>query len=159
MVLNYSVILLSNEWFRHRLFGGKFMWKCPKCKRRFQSKNQSHSCVIVKEKDLFLNSNRNVIEIYNLLKSHCQGICAFKIDTTKSCLYFVDQQRFLAIKPKKSGLILEYMLNRIVDRFPVIKIVEIGKFRYAHRLMLDQPEDLNFEVLGWIEEAHSVLQK
>lgn len=108
---------------------------------------------------MFLNSNATVIEIYKVLKNQCQAFCKYKIDTTKSCLYFVDHHRFLAIKPKKSGLILEYVLHRAVDVFPVIKVIEIGKFRYAHRLILDQPEDISTEVLRWIKEAHNILEK
>lgn len=115
--------------------------------------------MIVTVDDLFVNSDQNVIEIYEALKKQCKTFCDFNIDTTKSCLYFVDQHRFLAVKPKKSIMILEYMLNRIVDVFPVIKVVEVGKFRFAHRLAIDNPNDLNGEVISWVEEAHSILKK
>jgi len=135
------------------------MWTCPKCKRDFKAKNQWHSCVIVKAEELFFNTPPVVSEIYSELLKRCDHLGNIKIDTTKSCLYFVDYERFLALKPKKNGLILEFLLNRSVDIFPVIKVLETGKLRYAHRVMLDDPEDITEEVLSWIEEAHGLLQK
>ena len=134
------------------------MWKCPDCHREFKNKNQWHSCVIVKEQELFANLPVHVWDLHEQLKSKCQEHGVVSVDTTKSCIYFVDQKRFLAIKPRKNGLILEFVLNREIDLFPVIKIFQIGKFRYAHRLAIDQQEDLTDEVIDWIQEARMLLK-
>ena len=132
------------------------MWMCAKCKRKFKTKNQWHSCVIVDPEELLSESHSSVKAIYNELRKHCLPLGEFKIDTTKSCLYFIDQERFLVIKPKKSLLVLEFVLNRPIDVFPVIKVIKIGKSKYAHRLVMEDAEDLTSEVLGWIFEAHAL---
>ena len=130
------------------------MWQCPKCHREFKAKNQWHSCAIVDVDELFLNKPQRVRDIYNVLVVQCKKICPFKVDTTKSCLYFVATSRFIALKPQKNGMILEFVLSRSIDIFPVIKVFEIGKFRYAHRIMLDNINDITAEVMDWIEEAY-----
>ena len=135
------------------------MWNCPNCHRSFEAKNQSHSCVIVEANELFNNKPTFVKEIYNELLDRCNNICPIEIDTTKSCIYFVNKKRFIAIKPQKNGLIIEFVLNRSVDFFPVIKIIEIGKFKYVHRLMIDGKTDITNELIGWIEDAYNGLMK
>lgn len=134
------------------------MWTCPECNRIFKVKNQWHSCVIACEDDLFINKPSSVKEIYVKLLKCCQKFSTIEIDTTKSCIYFVDSNRYLVVKPQKTGLILEFVLNKSVDVFPVIKIVKIAKFRFAHRVMLDGPDALNEEVMSWIKEAYSMLR-
>ena len=135
------------------------MWTCAKCKREFKTKNQSHSCVIVDPEELLSKNQSSVRAIYNELRKHYLLLREFKIDTTKSCLYFIDQERFLVIKPKKSSLILEFVLNRLIDVFPVIKVIELGKNKYVHRLVIEDSEDLTSEVLGWIFEAQALKRK
>jgi len=132
------------------------MWLCPKCNREFSTKNQWHSCAIIKEDEMFINSTRNVSEIYAVLKNKCTSFCDFNIDTTKSCLYFVKKKRFLVIKPKKNSLRLEFVLPHKIDIFPVIKIYEISKFRYVHFISLDNPEDINNDIINWIREAYQL---
>ena len=134
------------------------MWKCPNCHREFRNRNQWHSCVIVSEQELFSNVPKEVWRLYQLLIEKCRKLGPLKVDTTKSCLYFVDSQRYVAVKPRKSGLILEFVLNGEIDLFPVIQVFQIGKFRYAHRLAIDGLEDVTDEVMEWIKEAKSLLQ-
>lgn len=130
------------------------MWTCPTCKRTFKTKNQSHSCVMVNPDDLFMNKPQVIQDVYKELFRRCAEFCHFETDTTKSCIYFVDKQRFLVLKPKSSGLILEFILHRKEDIFPVINTFEIGKNRFVHRLKLDTLIDINDQVLGWIKDAH-----
>ena len=134
------------------------MWVCPKCNREFNTLNQSHSCAIVKEDELFIYSAQHVFEIYTELKKKCAPFCDINIDTTKSCLYFVHGKRFLVIKPGKISLKLEFVLPRKMDVFPVTRIHEISKFRYVHFLSLDHPKDINEDIIHWIREAYELSQ-
>ena len=70
-----------------------------------------------------------------------------------SCIYFVDKNRFLALKPQKTGLILEFILDRSEDIFPVIKIIQISKKQFVHRLKLEDIDDINDQIIAWIKEA------
>jgi hypothetical protein len=133
------------------------MWKCPECERVFKTKNQSHSCVKMELDDLFLDKPQCIRQMYEKILSECSKFCKLTTDTTRSCIYFVDVERFLVVKPQKMGIILEFVLNRKYDVFPVIKIYDLGKGRYAHRLKLDDPREINAQVIHWIEDAHKLL--
>ena len=132
------------------------MWICPQCQREFKTKNQWHSCVTIPVEDLFINKPDSVKQLYELLVRKCRQFGEIKTDTTKSCIYFVSTHRYLAIKPQRNGLILEFALPQIEDIFPVIKIVKISKYQFVHRIKMDTPEDINDQVLGWIQEAGSL---
>ena len=97
--------------------------------------------------------------MYEELLIKCASFVRIKIDTTLSCIYFIDKNRFLVIKPQKSGLIIEFILDRREDIFPVIKIVQISKNQFAHRLKLESREDINDQMIGWIKEAHDLKKK
>ena len=133
------------------------MWTCPKCKRKFKTKNQSHSCVQKKVEDLFINLPPVIKEMYDELARKCSEFCEIKTDTTKSCIYFLNEDyRYIAIKPRPSGLILEFILNHEEDIFPVIKTFAISKYQVIHRIKLDSVEDINDQILGWVQEAHEL---
>lgn len=129
------------------------MWICPKCNRQFRSINQSHSCVQTSIEDLFITKPDVVKLVYNKLHEKCMAFGKFSIDTTKSCIYFMEPERFLVIKPQNNGLILEFVLNTKNDVFPVIKVFDLGKGRFAHRLKLDEPDDVNAQIINWIKDA------
>jgi len=135
------------------------MWICPQCQREFKTKNQWHSCVKISPNDLLLSKPKQVRELYDRLVTQCSQFCQFKIDTTKSCIYFVSNHRFLVIKPQKSGIILEFLLDRKEDVFPVIKTFDIGKGRIVHYVKLDKPEDINDQIIGWINDAYQLLEE
>ena len=132
------------------------MWICQKCHRSFKTKNQSHSCVVVQVDSLFLEKPTIIKELNDEVFKTCSLFCKINIDTTLSCIYFADKDRFLVLKPQKTGLILEYVLNRSVDIFPVIKIVQISKKQFAHRLKLECFEDFNDQIKDWIKEAYDL---
>jgi hypothetical protein len=132
-------------------------WKCPKCHRVFKTKNQSHSCVIVSPDDLFDGTSNGTNALYEKLKKKCRRFSDFTTDTTRSCIYFVDQERYLVVKPQKNGLILEFVLHEKLEMFPVTKTYDIGKGRFVHRIKLDEPGDLTKQVMDWIREAHQIL--
>jgi len=129
------------------------MWKCPVCGRAFLNQNQWHSCVSISPDELFPYLPKSVKALYEHLLKRCRAFCDFSIDTTKSCLYLVDEYRFIVIKPKKSGLTLEFVLNRKEEVFPVIKTIDIGKGRFVHCVKLDAKKDLTDQILSWIKDA------
>jgi hypothetical protein len=135
------------------------MWKCPECERLFKTKNQSHSRIKMELDDLFLEKPLNIRQMYEKLHSECSKFCKLTTDITRSCIYFVDVDRFLVIKPQKNGLILEFVFNRKYDVFPVIKIYDLGKGRYAHRMKLDAADDINEQVMSWVTEAFLLLKE
>lgn len=135
------------------------MWICPKCHRSFKTKNQPHSCVIVNADSMFSELPKHIKEVSAELLKICNALGEIKTDTTLSCIYFINKNRFLVLKPQKSGMIIEFILDRSEDIFPVIKIVQISKNLFAHRLKLESKEDINDQLIGWIKEAYELKNK
>ena len=134
------------------------MWTCLNCQRNFKTKNQSHSCVRTEVDDLFINTPPVVRDIYDELFRRCSRFCEIRTDTTKSCIYFMDTHRYLALKPRSTGLILEFILNRKEDIFPVINIFNINKHQVVHRMKLDSVADISDQIIEWIREAYQLKQ-
>ena len=103
------------------------MWKCPECNRTFKTKNQWHSCVIISPDEVFINKPKFVEELYEEILKRCSSFGKIKIDTTLSCIYLVGKYRFLVLKPQRKGLIVEFVLDKNEDIFPVIKTVQIRR--------------------------------
>lgn len=135
------------------------MWICPECQRSFKTKNQWHSCVSITVDFIFSEIPNSIKAVYDILYEKCNTFGEIKTDTTLSCVYFTNLNRFLVLKPQKTGLIIEFVLDRSEDIFPVIKTVQISKNQFAHRLKLECKEDLNDQIFAWLKEAYELKNK
>src|SRR5437762_13125184 len=95
------------------------IWVCPNCRRPFKNNNQWHSCVQVKDEAVFQNKNPKLKKIYDKLKQEVLKFGEVSISPDKSAIFFKVRSTFLAVKPRKDSLAIEFVLNQAVNEFPV----------------------------------------
>ena len=134
----------------------KMTWSCPLCKRTFRSTNQSHSCVVKNIDDHFIGKNINVRATYDVLESKLKSIFDFSIHPVLNAIMFTTDATFLAIKPKKSWIDLEFILSNEVNEFPIHKVAKASKTRYAHFVRIQEPKEIDEQLIGWIKEAYKL---
>jgi Domain of unknown function (DUF5655) len=60
---------------------------------------------------------------------------------------------FLAVKPKKSWVDIEFILGETINEYPVHKTFRYTKGKVAHFVRLMQPKDVSKKLLGWLQES------
>ncbi len=124
------------------------MWNCPNCSRTFRNTNQDHSCMITDIESHFVNKEQNVIEIFKVIKTEVMKFEGVKINPVKNAILFQAKSNFLAVKPKKSHLDIEFVLNRKVEEFPIYKTVQATKLKFAHFVRLDSLDEVDNQLIG-----------
>ena len=134
------------------------MWQCPNCNKTFAKVNQHHQCVEVPVQEIFLNKSPHLSDVYQHLLNQLHSIGGFTVTTSlKSItLYGPQHKSFLIIQPKRKWIDIWFPLDHKVEDFPVFKIQQPSKSRYAHFVRLEDEEDLSPIVLEWIAEAHQL---
>ena len=132
-------------------------WTCPSCQRRFKLENQWHSCIVIDPESHFVNKNKNVKDTYNLLvKLVSEFGKDVRIEAVKNSIMVKGDSTFLAIKPKRDHLIIEFTLDKLIEEFPVFKSFHLSKNRFIHYVALETPEDVDEEIKIWLKSAYKL---
>lgn len=132
------------------------MWNCPNCGRSFRNTNQDHSCLITDLESHFVNKHQNVITSFELIRKKMMKLEGVKIISVKNAILFQAKSNFLAVKPKKSRLDVEFLLPEKVEEFPVHKVVQATKTKFAHFVRLESPDEVDSQLMSWLDEAYLI---
>jgi predicted transport protein len=129
------------------------MWKCPNCGRSFRNTNQDHSCIITDLETHFVNKQQNVIDAYAVIKSEAMKLDGVKINSVKNAILFQAKSNFLAVKPKKTHLDIEFVLNERIEEFPIYKTFQATKSKIAHFVRLKSSDEVDEQLISWLKMA------
>ncbi len=79
-----------------------------------------------------------------------------KINPVKNAILFTAKSHFLAVKPKKAWLDIEFVLDKKIEGFPIHKSVQATKTKWAHFMRLESTEEVDKQLLLWIRKAYVV---
>jgi len=129
------------------------MWKCPNCGRSFRNTNQDHSCMITDPESHFVNKLQNVMDTYNVIRNEVMKFEGVKINSVKNAILFQAKSNFLAVKPKKSHLDIEFVLNERIEEFPIHKTFQATKSKIAHFVRLESSDEVDEQLISWLKMA------
>ncbi len=132
------------------------MWNCPNCGRSFRNTNQDHSCMVTDLESHFVNKQQNVIDAFAVIKSEVMKLDGVKINSVKNAILFQAKSNFLAVKPKKTHLDIEFLLPEKTEEFPVYKVAQATKTKFAHFVRLESPEEVDEQLIQWLRKAYKI---
>jgi len=135
------------------------MWKCPKCDRIFEKKDQVHSCKrILLEKHF--KGKEKAKELFDVLLRKINGnIGKAKIISIPCCIHLFGKYDFLAALPKKDGLEIRLGLDRILKSKRLKIAIPLSSRYYKNCLDIKDENKIDEELLGWIKEAYHLKEK
>lgn len=132
-------------------------WICPNCGRQFKNTNQDHSCAITPMEYHLIHKNPNVVELYHDLSAYIMSLGnEIRMVSVKNAILFATMSSFIALKPKKEWLEIEFNLERKMDIFPIHKILQITKSKHCHFMRIDSKEHIDQNLLDWLLESYQV---
>jgi hypothetical protein len=129
-------------------------WLCPTCHRPFKHKNQAHSCVTLDASVHLDDKSPNVRKIYDKLWSEVRKFGDLNVSVTKSSIMFVSKSTFVAVKPKRNWLDVEFLLDKEVNKFPIHKTFRANKSRVAHFVRLESAKDVSAKLIRWLKASY-----
>lgn len=127
-------------------------WICPNCNRSFKKVNQDHSCFSQPIEEHFLYSQPSVYACFQQIDQFIMSQEVTRASVKHAILYTLSSN-FLALKPHKNHLDIEFILPYAVNEFPVYKTVIASKNRIAHFVSVHSVDEVDDQLFSWMKAA------
>lgn len=114
---------------------------------------QSHSCLMVEIGQHFIRKKPEIRLLYEQLIQMLGDSEAYRISSVKNAILVSANTTFLAIKPKKNWLDIEFVLAEETNSFPIHKTVKTAHNRWAHFIRIQYPDELDQQLASWVRRA------
>lgn len=134
------------------------MWTCTSCNQSFKHNNQPHYCGDNTVGDFLIGKSEQTIYLFNHFIDSYQTIGDIKLQATKFMIALIADKRFayvIQIGKDFIDIVLPFK-KPFSDNLCFRKIVLVpGSTDYNHHLRLYHPEDINEEVLDYMQQAYA----
>ena len=132
------------------------LWTCPKCRRQFAKRNQSHSCKVFPLQKHFEGKEKGQALYDKLTRAIKKNIGLFKVDPVECCIHLVKIYTFAAIKVLKDKIRIDFTLPGKVKNKRLIPSVQMSANRYLYYVDISAEEEIDDELMGWLKVACQV---
>ena len=129
------------------------LWKCPKCGRKFERHEQTHSCRSFPLEQHFVNKPGGKLLFSKFKQAAKKQVGSFKLESLECCIHFVSTFTFAAVKILKDKIRVEFSLGRKLKNRHITKSLQISAYRYAYYIDILNEDGINDELLEWVKEA------
>jgi len=133
----------------------KKLWKCKKCKRIFEKKNQPHSCNLCPIEEHFKNKEK-MKPLFNEFKETARKkIGNFRIESLPCCIHLVKNPvyAFACVYILKDRIRVSFSLNYKIKSSRITKFAKIfGSYKYL--IDFKGEREIDKELLDWIKQAY-----
>ena len=129
------------------------VWICPRCKRQFEKRGQSHSC---KDYPLYLHFKEKPEGwlLYNTFKKAVkEQVGSFKTESLKCCIHFVSPFTFAAVKIMKDKIRVSFTLGRKIRSSRIHDYIQTSANRYICSVDISNREEIDAALMKWIQKA------
>lgn len=132
----------------------KKLWTCPKCKRRFEKRGQSHSCAyypVAKH----LAGKEIGTKLYKALASKMKKeVGKFKVESLPCCIHFVSTYTFACAYVLRERIRIHFTLSRKMESARISKFSRMSAKRYIYSTDIKDGKEIDRELMGWLREAY-----
>jgi hypothetical protein len=134
----------------------KPLWRCPECGQTFVSPHMPHSCVALPLAAHF-DGRPELLAIHDRLLGALRERGPVAENVTKSRISFQTRMRFAGIeRPRRDHLVATFVLTRPLASERPWRVEPLAPYYYVHRVRLYSPDDVDDELMAWMDEARSV---
>ena len=132
------------------------LWRCPKCKRDFANRNQSHSCGTHDLAHHFEGKPPEIRALFDRVAALVKKIGPVKILPEKTRIAFQVRMSFAQVTPRQRWLDGHIVLARRRE-YPRFRRIETFSPRnHLHAFRISSPGELDAEFRSWLREAYAV---
>jgi len=139
--------------------GSRAKWTCSTCGRIFEKANQPHSCHKVPLEQHFKNKDKAKELFDYLVKQINSKIGKCQIISIPCCVHLFGKDDFLAVLPKKDKLEIRFALDRKLDSSRLKQSVQMTAKFFKNCIDIKAREEINEELIGWLNQAYHLKDK
>jgi hypothetical protein len=139
----------------------KPLWTCPKCGKRFVTRNMWHSCGRFSVEQFFKGKSPRAKKLYHAFHKFVRTNCGrFVVDVAKTRISFQGRVRFAGVAGvNKEGLTIGFWLKRRVESPRFVSVQSPMPKDFVYKLRVQRPQDFDRELARWLKEAYLVGQQ
>jgi len=135
----------------------KELWQCPRCGRRFASRNQTHTCALLgRVSEHLAGKSASVIAIYEALVAAIECCGPVIINPTKTRIAFQVRMNFAAVKLRQNWVDGHVILARRLESPRFTKVITYSAHNHEHDFRLTSADEVDDELREWLCEAYTV---
>ena len=135
------------------------MWTCPRCGRIFGKEKQPHTCRKVDLEQHFRNKIKAKDIFDFLVKQINEKIGKCQIISIPCCVHLYGKYDFLAALPKKDRLEIRFSLDKVLNSPRLKQSVPVSSKYFKNCIDLNTKEEVNSELIKWLNEAYFLKDK
>ena len=132
------------------------LWQCPKCKRRFANRNQSHFCGNYDLQSHFEGKPTEVRAIYDAVLKAIRRCGLVTVLPEKTRIAFQVRMSFAQLTTRSKWVDGHVVLARRFEHPRFRKIETISPRNHVHHFRLMSASDVDAEFETWLREAYAV---
>jgi hypothetical protein len=135
------------------------MWRCPKCRRRFANRNQSHACGRSTLAAHFRDKPPQVRAIFDKVLCVARRNGPIKVLPEKTRIAFQVRMSFAAFVIRRNWVDGHVVLARRLENPRFRRIETFSPRNHLHAFRFESIEEIDAEVTSWLAEAYRVGQQ
>ena len=132
------------------------LWRCPKCRRAFANRNQTHACGRHRLATHFQGKDPHVRRIYEAVVAMLKSIGPVRVLPEKTRIAFQVRMSFAQVTPRKQWLDGHVILARRLQHARFTTVQTFSPRNHLHAFRLRSAADVDAVVRGWFAEAYAV---
>lgn len=105
---------------------------------------------------LFAGKAQHVLATYEQLLIELRMLGPFQVEPKQTSIHLVRRVGFAGVHPRKAYLYLNLRTDAPIESPRIAKREQVSKSRYHNELRLDQPADVDAELVGWLSAAYQL---
>src|SRR6266568_9401099 len=135
------------------------LWQCPRCRRYFANRNQSHFCG---RHDLATHFQRKPAEVRAIFEAVLRAVrlCGpVTVLPEKTRIAFQVRMSFAQVTPRSRWVDGHVVLARRLEHPRFRRIDTISRRNHVHHFRFTAVSEVDVEAEGWLREAYAVGQQ
>jgi hypothetical protein len=140
--------------------GNGRLWRCPKCRRGFANRNQTHTCAALHSLEHhFEGKPPQIRQLFDQVRAMVESIGPVRVLPEKTRIAFQVRMSFAQVTPRTRWLDGHVVLARRLESSRFRKVETFSPRNHLHAFRISNAEEIDDEVRGWFTEAYAVGQQ
>ena len=134
-------------------------WTCPDCARTFAQRPTHHRCAPSDVQAALRDVPPHLLPVVHKLMELVDAWPDVRWEFASGSFMAKVPTTFLRVRPRSRDVQLTFLLDRVVEEFPVTKHIRQSTHRVAHAVHVDDPAQVDGQLVGWLREAHALCRR
>ena len=134
----------------------RVLWKCPRCKRTFANRNQTHTCGLHDLESHFRDKPPEIRALYDAVLAAVQALGPVTVLPEKTRIAFHVRMSFAQVTPKMGWLDGHVVLARRLEHPRFRSIQTFSPINHLHTFRISALADVDDDFRAWLAEAYAV---